>query len=80
LVGISVDARVVWRAYSSYLGLPDVIGACGTDQGNGLFCLASDGQISIGYSDQTIYLGAYDASLEQLEQLKGQSVTIEIVR
>lgn len=34
----------------------------------------------IGYSDQTIHLGTYTASLEQLEQLEGQPVTIEIVR
>lgn len=33
----------------------------------------------IGYSDQTIHLGTYDASLEQLEQLEGQEVTVEVV-
>jgi hypothetical protein len=34
----------------------------------------------IGYSDQTIHLGTYDASLEQLAQLEGQNVTVEVVR
>lgn len=34
----------------------------------------------IGYSDDTIHLGAYDASLDQLEQLEGQNVTVEVVR
>lgn len=34
----------------------------------------------IGYSDQTIHLGTYDASLEQLEQLEGQDVIVEVVR
>lgn len=34
----------------------------------------------IGYSDQTIHLGTYDASLDQLEQLEGQDVIIEVVR
>jgi hypothetical protein len=34
----------------------------------------------IGYSDQTIHLGTYEASREQLEGLEGQSVTAEIVR
>lgn len=34
----------------------------------------------IGYSDQTIHLGTYDASLEQLEQLEGQDVIVEIAR
>lgn len=34
----------------------------------------------IGYSDQTIHLGTYDASLEQLEQLEGQNVVVEVVR
>jgi hypothetical protein len=34
----------------------------------------------IGYSDQTIHLGIYRASLEELERLDGQTVTIEVVR
>ena len=34
----------------------------------------------IGYSDQTIHLGTYDALLDQLEQLEGQGVIVEIVR
>jgi hypothetical protein len=34
----------------------------------------------IGYSDQTIHLGTYEATQEQLEGLEGQSVTAEIVR
>jgi hypothetical protein len=34
----------------------------------------------IDYSDQTIHIGTYDASLEQLEQLEGQDVTVEVVR
>jgi long-subunit acyl-CoA synthetase (AMP-forming) len=33
----------------------------------------------IGYSDQTIHLGTYNASLAHLEQLEGQDVTVEIV-
>lgn len=31
----------------------------------------------IGYSDQTIHIGKYKASLEQLERLEGQSVKVE---
>ncbi len=34
----------------------------------------------IGYSDQTIHLGTYDASRDQLEQLEGQEVIVEVVR
>jgi hypothetical protein len=34
----------------------------------------------IGYSDQTIHLGTYDAPLGQLERLEGQDVTVDIVR
>jgi hypothetical protein len=34
----------------------------------------------IGYSDQTIHFGTYDASLDQLAQLEGQDVTVEVVR
>jgi hypothetical protein len=34
----------------------------------------------IGYSDQTIHLGTYDASLDQLKQLEGQDVIVEVVR
>lgn len=34
----------------------------------------------IGYSDQTIHLGTYDALLDQLEQIEGQDVTVEVVR
>ena len=34
----------------------------------------------IDYSDQTIHLGTYDVSLDQLEQLQGQDVTVEVVR
>ena len=33
----------------------------------------------IGYSDQTIHLGTYEATLDQLEQLEGEGVTIEVV-
>lgn len=32
----------------------------------------------IGYSDQTIHLGTYQASPEKLEQLEGQSITVEV--
>ncbi len=32
----------------------------------------------IGYSDDTIHLGTYDASLNQLEQLEGE-VTVEVI-
>ena len=45
--------------------------------GNIGFYYNTDG---IGYSDQTIHLGTYDASLDQLEQLDGQGVIVEIVR
>ena len=34
----------------------------------------------IGYSDQTIHLGTCNASLDQLEQLEGQPVTVEVAR
>ena len=34
----------------------------------------------IGYSNQTIHLGTYNASLDQLAQLEGQDVTVEVVR
>ena len=34
----------------------------------------------IGYSDQTIHLGTYDASRDQLEQLQGPDVIVEVVR
>lgn len=33
----------------------------------------------IGYSDQTIHLGTYAASLDDLGQLEGQDVTVEVV-
>lgn len=34
----------------------------------------------IGYSDQTIHLGTYNAPRGQLDQLDGQAVTVEVVR
>ena len=34
----------------------------------------------IGYSDQTIHLGAYTASLDELQQVEGRDVTVEVVR
>lgn len=34
----------------------------------------------IGYSDQTIHIGKYNASLEQLEQLEGKPVRVERVK
>ena len=34
----------------------------------------------IGYSDQTIHLGTYKASLDQLKQLEGRPVTVEVAR
>jgi hypothetical protein len=34
----------------------------------------------IGYSDQTIHLGTFDASLDQLEQLESRDVIVEVVR
>lgn len=34
----------------------------------------------IGYSDQTIHIGTYDATLEQLDELSGGPVTVEIVQ
>lgn len=33
----------------------------------------------IGYSDDTIHLGTYEASLDQLKQLEGDGVTVDIV-
>jgi hypothetical protein len=32
----------------------------------------------IGYSDETIHFGTYDASLDQLEKLEGE-VTVEVI-
>lgn len=32
----------------------------------------------VDYSNQTIHLGTYDASREQLEQLEGENITVEI--
>ena len=34
----------------------------------------------IGYSDQTIHIGRYKATPEQLSRLEGQTVTVEIVK
>jgi hypothetical protein len=34
----------------------------------------------VGYSDQTIHLGTYNASRGQLGQLEGQAVTVEVAR
>ena len=34
----------------------------------------------IGYSDQTIHLGTFNAPRGQLDQLDGQAVTVEVVR
>lgn len=34
----------------------------------------------IGFSNQTVHIGKYDASREQLEQLEGQPVRVEVVR
>ncbi|WP_411733109.1 cyclophilin-like fold protein [Paeniglutamicibacter sp.] len=33
----------------------------------------------IGYSEQTIHLGTYDATAEQLELLEGNNITVELV-
>ena len=44
--------------------------------GNVGFYYTTDG---IGYSDQTIHLGTYNATAEPLAQLKGGNVTVEIV-
>jgi hypothetical protein len=33
----------------------------------------------IGFSDQTIHLGTYEASLEELGQLEGPDVTVEVI-
>ncbi|WP_206061736.1 cyclophilin-like fold protein [Nonomuraea basaltis] len=33
----------------------------------------------IGYSDQTIHIGTYDAPLEQLQRLEGGDVTVEVI-
>lgn len=34
----------------------------------------------IGYSDETIHLGTYEASVDELQQLEGRDVTAEVVR
>lgn len=34
----------------------------------------------VGYSDQTLHLGTYNATVEQLERLEGKDVTVQIVR
>ena len=39
-----------------------------------------DNTAGIGYSDQTIHLGTYEASLDVLEQLESQDAIVEIVR
>lgn len=44
--------------------------------GNLGFYYNTDG---IGYSDQTIHLGTYQATREQLERLEGNNVTVELV-
>ena len=33
----------------------------------------------IGYSEDTLHLGTYEASLDELDQLEGQDVTVEVV-
>ena len=33
----------------------------------------------IGYSDQTIHIGRYDATAEELARFEGQKTTVEIV-
>ena len=33
----------------------------------------------VGYSDQTIHLGTYDSSIDELNELNGTDVTIEVV-
>jgi hypothetical protein len=45
--------------------------------GNIGFYYNTDG---IGYSNETIHLGTYDATLAELEVLEGQRVTVEILR
>lgn len=47
-----------------------------TPWGNVGFYYNTDG---IGYSDQTIHLGTYTATPEQLAQLEGANVTVEVV-
>ncbi|NAZ85728.1 hypothetical protein GTR00_06375 [Kineococcus sp. T90] len=34
----------------------------------------------IGYSDDTLHLGTYEAAIEQLEVLEGEAVRVEVVR
>ncbi|MEV4364890.1 cyclophilin-like fold protein [Nonomuraea sp. NPDC004186] len=45
--------------------------------GNIGFYYNTDG---VGYSDQTIHLGTYDATLNKLELLESQEVTVDVVR
>ncbi|WP_051393614.1 cyclophilin-like fold protein [Glycomyces arizonensis] len=33
----------------------------------------------VGYSDQTLHIGTFDASLDKLERLEGEDITVEIV-
>lgn len=44
--------------------------------GNLVFYYDTDG---IGYSDQTIRLGSYSATAEQLARLEGSAVTVDVV-
>ncbi|KQZ75740.1 hypothetical protein ASD66_05260 [Nocardioides sp. Root151] len=65
----------------------DTEGSPGSDPGNGdLICFAPWGSLGffynadgVGYSDQTIPLGTFDASVEQLARLEGAEVTVEVV-
>ncbi|MDD0857828.1 cyclophilin-like fold protein [Arthrobacter alpinus] len=45
--------------------------------GNLGFYYNADG---IGYSDQTIHLGTYNATVAQLAQLEGGAISVEIVK
>jgi hypothetical protein len=61
-------------------------GSPGSDPKNGdLIYFVSSGNLGfyynaegIGYSDDTIHLGTYDASLDQLERVEGE-VTVEVI-
>ncbi|WP_200182788.1 cyclophilin-like fold protein [Tomitella biformata] len=45
--------------------------------GNLVFYYNTDG---ISYSDQTIHLGTYNATSEQLTELEGDNVTVEVIK
>jgi hypothetical protein len=75
---------VIGAAPAAALALALIVAACETpptDQATPTatpgFYYHTDG---VGYSAQTLHLGTYDATPEQLERLEGQETTVAIVR